>query len=81
VILLDMRLPDGSGLELIDHLAGSDALSAVPVVVLSGDGPQVDPRNARVAEWLTKPFAEQELVRAIRAAAGGSGESRTRESP
>ena len=81
VILLDMGLPDGSGLELIDHLAGSDALSAVPVVVLSGDGPQVDPRNARVAEWLTKPFAEQELVRAIRAAAGGSGESRTRESP
>ena len=67
-ILLDMGLPDGSGLEMLDHLAGTEPLAKVPVVVLSGDGPTGDERNARIFEWITKPFAKEELVRAVRAA-------------
>ncbi len=77
-ILLDMGLPDGSGLELLDHVTSTEGLEHVPVVVLSGDGPKVDTRNARVFEWLTKPFAEQELLRAIRGAIGAPDDARVR---
>ncbi|HUF28301.1 MAG TPA: ATP-binding protein [Gemmatimonadaceae bacterium] len=69
-ILLDMGLPDGSGLDLLDHLIGTAGLELVPVIVLSGEGPQADHRNSRVSEWLTKPFTERELLRAISGAIG-----------
>ncbi|PYP60875.1 MAG: hybrid sensor histidine kinase/response regulator, partial [Gemmatimonadetes bacterium] len=72
VILLDMKLPDGSGLELLDHLAATAGLEQVPVVVLSGVEPMFDhrTRSDRVVEWLIKPFAERELLRALRVATG-----------
>jgi CheY-like chemotaxis protein/anti-sigma regulatory factor (Ser/Thr protein kinase) len=66
-ILLDMHLPDGSGLELLDHLAGMDGMGSVPVVVLSG-GRRPAHGDARVLEWLTKPFAEQDLLHAVQRA-------------
>jgi PAS domain S-box-containing protein len=68
VILLDMKLPDGSGLDLLDHLAATPGLEQLPVVVLSGVEPTFDhrPRSDRVVEWLIKPFAERELLRALR---------------
>jgi CheY-like chemotaxis protein len=69
-ILLDMKLPDGSGLDLLDQLHGATQLQHLPVVVLSGLEPIADERHrhARVVEWLTKPFAESELLRALRSA-------------
>ena len=72
VILLDMKLPDGSGLELLDHLAATPGLEQLPVVVLSGVEPSFDHRSRsdRVVEWLIKPFAERELLRALRDAIG-----------
>jgi len=68
VILLDMKLPDGSGLDLLDHLAAVPGLEQLPVVVLSGVEPTFDhrTRSDRVVEWLIKPFAERELLRALR---------------
>jgi len=73
VILLDMKLPDGSGLDLLDDLTETPALQKVPVVVLSGVEPTFDPRlrSDRVVEWLMKPFAERELLRALRDALAG----------
>jgi PAS domain S-box-containing protein len=72
VILLDMKLPDGSGLDLLDHLAATPGLEQLPVVVLSGVEPTFDHRSRsdRVVEWLIKPFAERELLRALRDALG-----------
>jgi CheY-like chemotaxis protein len=68
VILLDMKLPDGSGLDLLDHLHTTPGLEQLPVVVLSGVEPMFDHRSRsdRVVEWLIKPFAEHELLRALR---------------
>jgi DNA-binding response OmpR family regulator len=72
VILLDMKLPDGSGLDLLDYLAATAGLEQLPVVVLSGVEPTFDHRSRsdRVVEWLIKPFAERELLRALRDAIG-----------
>ena len=80
VILLDVKLPDGSGFDLLDDLSGDARLEAIPVVVLSGVEPMFEPRprNARVKEWLSKPFAEKELLRALRDALGTTAPSMPR---
>jgi two-component system phosphate regulon response regulator PhoB len=77
VILLDMKLPDGSGLDLLDDLSETPELQQLPVVVLSGVDPTFDPRlkSDRIVEWLMKPFAERELLRALRDATGGDRSS------
>jgi CheY-like chemotaxis protein len=77
VILLDMKLPDGSGLDLLDEIAATPGLEQLPVVVLSGVEPNLDhrARSERIVEWLIKPFAERELLRALRIAIAGSQES------
>lgn len=78
VILLDMKLPDGSGFDLLDHLNDTPGLEQVPVVVLSGVEPTFDQstRSDRIVEWLIKPFAERELLRAL-ADAMGDAQTRT----
>ena len=72
VILLDIKLPDGSGFDLLEELVPGSRLEGVPVVVLSGVEPSFEqrPRSSRVKEWLSKPFAEKELLRALRDALG-----------
>jgi len=82
VILLDMKLPDGSGLDLLDHLAAAPGLDQLPVVVLSGVEPTFDRRTRgdRVVEWLIKPFAERELLRALRDAIGDPNDVARRRS-
>jgi hypothetical protein len=51
----------------------------VPVVVLSGVEPSFGhrTRSDRVVEWLIKPFAERELLRALREAMGNGPEPRS----
>ncbi len=66
-ILLDMELPDGSGMELLDHLAALEGSESIRVVVLSGSR-RPDRADARVLEWLAKPFAEQDLLHAMQRA-------------
>jgi two-component system KDP operon response regulator KdpE len=80
VVLLDVKLPDGSGLDLLDDLASTPGLEEVPVVVLSGVAPTSNdrPRGDRVVEWLIKPFAERELLRALRDAMADPSASRPR---
>lgn len=68
VILLDLGLPDLSGLEVIEGVRG---WSAVPIVVLSarqlGDD-KVDALDAGADDYVTKPFAMNELLARLRAA-------------
>jgi DNA-binding response OmpR family regulator len=65
--ILDLGLPDGSGLEL---LRGLRSTSRLPVIVVSGRGAEAD----RVAgleigadDYLVKPFSQRELVARIQA--------------
>jgi PAS domain S-box-containing protein len=62
-VLLDLQLPDGSGLELARELAARPV--RIPVVVLSGQGPAEEFVGAPVAVWLMKPFAKEQLLRAL----------------
>jgi CheY-like chemotaxis protein len=63
-VLLDLQLPDGSGLDLAHELAVRP--TRIPVVVLSGRGPAEDFADSPVAVWLMKPFAKEQLLRAVK---------------
>ena len=68
LILLDMHLPDISGLELLRHLKANDETSDIPIVVVSADalGDQVDEAiDAGAAGYVTKPVNVGELLAAV----------------
>lgn len=75
LVVLDLMLEDGSGLELLDRVRSADGLASridpdLPVIVLSGRSGDVDRVRsfARGADdHLAKPFYYQELLARIRA--------------
>jgi DNA-binding response OmpR family regulator len=75
LLLLDLGLPDGSGLDLLDRLRAADGMGsrvdpALPVIVLSGRASELDRVRglARGADdYMAKPFSYPELVARIRA--------------
>ena len=67
-LVLDLELPDRSGLELQRELAAGDG---PPIVFITGHGDipsSVRAMKAGAIEFLPKPFGELELLRAIDAA-------------
>lgn len=77
LVVLDLGLPDLDGTEVLRALR---AWSAVPVVVLSArqtSDDKVEALDAGADDYVTKPFAMDELLARIRAAARrrGTGES------
>jgi PAS domain S-box-containing protein len=68
LILLDMHLPDMSGLELLRHLKADPATSSIPVIVVSADATarQVDAAlDAGAFRYLTKPVGVNELLSTV----------------
>ncbi len=68
-LVLDVRLPGLSGLDLQCELADTDA--ELPIIFLTGHGDipmSVRAMKAGGVEFLTKPFRDQELLDAIRSA-------------
>lgn len=67
-LVLDLELPDMNGLELQREVA---ARAAPPIVFITGHGDipsSVKAMKAGAVEFLSKPFGEEELLRAIDAA-------------
>jgi PAS domain S-box-containing protein len=69
-VLLDVQLPDGSGLELAEEVASRS--TPIPIIVLSGRGPAEEFVGSPVAVWLMKPFAKEQLLRAVKRVLGES---------
>jgi FixJ family two-component response regulator len=79
-LVLDLQLPDVSGLELQRELAAGDG---PPIVFITGHGDipsSVRAMKAGAIEFLPKPFSEQELLRAIDAAIVLDREAREKRS-
>jgi len=65
-LVLDVRLPGLSGLELQQRLAAGDL--AMPIIFITGHGDipmSVQAMKAGAVEFLTKPFRDQDLLDAV----------------
>jgi DNA-binding response OmpR family regulator len=74
VVLLDLGLPAGDGLTVLERYANLPDLSAIPVVVLTGRDPRTAApatRKFHVAAFLQKPADNKDLVAAIERALRG----------
>ena len=70
--ILDVGLPDGSGLDLCREWrqSGADALRALPVLMLTARAEELDRvvgLELGADDYLTKPFSPRELVARVRA--------------
>ena len=68
-IVTDIRMPDMTGLDLIRRLK-DDGVN-VPVVVMTGHGDvplAVEAMKAGVVDFIEKPFSDEALIEAVRAA-------------
>ena len=75
LLLLDLRLPDASGLDVLREIRGADGSNGrfdpgLAIVVLSGRGSPADRTrglNEGADDYVVKPFAYDELVARVRA--------------
>jgi two-component system, OmpR family, KDP operon response regulator KdpE len=73
LIILDLGLPVGDGFVVLDRLQSSDALSGIPVIVLSARDPQMNEERALkagAAAFFQKPADNEELLNVIRVSLG-----------
>jgi two-component system KDP operon response regulator KdpE len=70
LIILDLGLPAGDGFVVLKRLRDSDALSSIPVIVLTARDPQSNQEKALQAgatAFFQKPADNSELLAVIRA--------------
>ena len=73
LILLDLGLPGGDGLVVMERLDNIESLSSIPVIVLSARDPQANRERALGAgakAYFQKPIDNDELLAAIRKTLG-----------
>ena len=75
LILLDLGLPAGDGYVVLKRLQDSDALSDIPVIVLTARDPQANEDcslEAGAAAFFQKPADNHELLEVIQATLRGA---------
>lgn len=73
LIILDLGLPAGDGFVVLKRLQNSDALSSIPVIILTGRDPQSNEEKtlqAGATAFFQKPADNGELLAVIRATLG-----------
>ena len=70
LLVLDLMLPDGSGLDLCREIKKNSLLSNIPIIILTAKDDEVD----RVVgfelgadDYVTKPFSVRELILRVKA--------------
>lgn len=65
LVMLDRRLPDMSGLDVLAALREQPATATIPVIVMSGDPPPADWVDVAQTIYMMKPFDVDRLVALI----------------
>ena len=70
LILLDLMLPDGSGLDLCKKIKSNSETEATPVIILTAKDDEVDKVvgfELGADDYVTKPFSVRELILRVKA--------------
>ena len=70
LLVLDLMLPDGSGLDLCREIKSTQNLSNIPIVILTAKDDEVDKVvgfELGADDYVTKPFSVRELILRIKA--------------
>ena len=70
LILLDLMLPDGSGLDLCKKIKSNSSLESIPIIILTAKDDEVDKVvgfELGADDYVTKPFSVRELILRIKA--------------
>lgn len=73
LILLDLRLMDGDGMEVLDAMRATGKIDSIPVIILSAHATPATSEKALAAGakgYITKPFIAGQLVEAVNAQLG-----------
>lgn len=65
LIILDLILPDGDGLDILKYLKGSAKFSKIPVIIISARGAELDRvlgLELGAEDYVIKPFSMRELL-------------------
>jgi two-component system KDP operon response regulator KdpE len=75
LVLLDLNLPDMSGLEVISALRDRTSTPIVVLSVLGGEADKVRALDLGADDYVTKPFGVEELLARVRVALRHAGRS------
>ncbi|NOZ26369.1 MAG: response regulator transcription factor [Nitrospirae bacterium] len=76
MVILDLMLPEMDGLELCRTLKKDPALSAIPIIMLTAKGEEIDRvlgLELGADDYITKPFSPREMVARVNAVLRRSG--------
>jgi len=68
-VLLDIMMPDMSGLEILRQLKSDPTTAAIPIILVTAKGEDTDIEQGYregAAAYLTKPFSAAQIVDAVR---------------
>jgi DNA-binding response OmpR family regulator len=77
LILLDLRLIDGDGMEVLEAMRANGKIDSIPVIILSAHATPSTSERALAAGakgYITKPFIAGQLVDAVNAQLGHPGD-------
>lgn len=72
-ILLDLGLPGGNGLMVLDRLKSNTSLRCIPVIIVTAEDPQVAKAgalNGGAVAFLRKPVDQDKLIATVQQALG-----------
>ncbi|OGR81158.1 MAG: hypothetical protein A2X32_08500 [Elusimicrobia bacterium GWC2_64_44] len=69
LVLLDVMLPDGNGIDVCHHIKADPKLRHIPVIIVSGEAMSVDSKvsglEAGAEDYVLKPFIPEELIERV----------------
>lgn len=65
LVLLDLLIPNLSGMELLSHLQNNSSLNDIPVIVLTSDkGQEVECLSLGASDFISKPYPDASIIKA-----------------
>lgn len=66
LVLLDVNLPDGSGLDMCRKMKDTQQIKHIPIIIMTGDATSVESKmqglEAGAEDYVLKPFIADELI-------------------